>query len=214
MKYILFVILLFPVSESNAPYSLVNDCLDIFIKLDSATAKYKRTVQTETDRQQLVKEIKEYVDQLVMYSMNRLNNHTKSEDTLIQQVAKDLIGVLSNMVRINYQYLKFVTNTASSNKGLKKQGQETLNILEQESRKFIDISTGICMTTVNPNQKTLNQLQHLWLTKEQRDNLTTKMSNAFTGLDNQNKAESTNYEKSTAILYHFLNLKSEFLENE
>jgi hypothetical protein len=213
MKYILIITLLFPLSESNVPYSFVSDCLDIFIKLDSATTKYEQTIRTETDRQQLNKEIKAYVNELVMYSMNRLNQHTKSEDTLIQQVAKDLSGTLSNMVRINYEYLNFVTNTESSNKELKKQGLETLNNLKQESRKFIDISTGICMTTVNPSKKTEYQLQYLQITQEQRDNLNTKMKSAFTGLENQNKAESTNFEKSTAILYHFLNLKSEFSEN-
>lgn len=213
MKYILFITLLFPLSGSNEPYSFVNDCLDIFINLNSATTKYEQIIQTETDRNQLNKEIKSYVNELVMNSMNRLNNHTKSEDTLIQQVAKDLTGVFSNMVRINYQYLNFVTNTKSSNKELKKQGLETLNNLKQESRRFIDISTGICMTTVNPSKKTENQLQYLLITQEQRDSLNAKMTNAFEGLNKQNKPESTNYEKSTAILYHFLNLKSEFLDN-
>lgn len=128
-------------------------------------------------------------------------------------MAKDLSSVLSNLVRINYQYLNFVTNTESSNKELKKKGLETLNQLNQESRKFIDISTGICMTTVNSNKETENQLQYLLITQEQRDNLNNKMNSAFTGLDTQNKAESTNFEKSTAILYHFLNLKSQFLDN-
>ena len=213
MKYLLLAILLFPLSESNEPYSFVNDCLDIYIKLDSATAKYEEVVRTETDRKILNKEIKQYVDKLVMYSMNRLNEHTKSEDTLIQQVAKDLSSVLSNLVHINYQYLNFVTNKESAKKELKKKGLETLDQLNKESSKLIDISTGLCMITVNPNKNTNSKLQYLRITQEQGDILITKMNEAFTGLEKQNKAESTNYEKSTAILYHFLNLKSEFSNN-
>lgn len=214
MKYLLLTFLLFPFSEPNEHYSFVNDCLDIYIKLDAATTNYEEVVRIETNRKFLKKEINQYVDDLVMYSMNRLNKHIKSEDSLIQQVAKDLSSVLSNLVRINYQYLNFVTNTEFSNRELKKKGLEILNQLKQESRKFINISTGICMTTVNPNKKTNSQLQYLRITRGQLDNLNTKMKGAFTGLDNQNKTESTNYEKSTAILYHFLNLKSEYMDSE
>lgn len=213
MKYILFLALLSPTTASVETHSFINDCLDIFIRLDTATKRYESIVRSEKDRQLLNKEIKQYVDELVMYSMNRLSKHTKSEDQLIQDVSTDLTNVLSNLVRINYQYLNFVTNKETTNKELKKKGLETLNKLAEESNKIIDISTGICMTTVEKNKKMDSQKQFLRLTLKQRDNLNTKMQKAFTGLENQNRAESTHFEKSTAIIYHFINLESEFSNN-
>lgn len=214
MKYLLLLILLFPTTTSDEPYSFINDCLDIFIRLDSATKKYESIVQTEKDQNLLNKEIKSYVDELVLYSMNRLNNYTKSDDQLIQSVSKDLTEELSNLVRINYGYLNFVTNTKSSKKELKSKGLEMINQLKEESRKFIDISTGICMTAVDPNKKTENQKQYLRLTYEQANSLILKMQDTFTNLDVQDNVESTHFEKSVAIINHFLNLDSEYSKDK
>ncbi len=205
--------LLIQPSQNSSAFDFVNDCMDIFIKLDSATKEFELIVETERNKELLQLAVKDYTNEIVLYSMNRLNKHTKSENELIQHVSIDLTNALSNLVQLNYGYLNFVTNANYSKKELKQKGLETLSKLKTESGRFIDISTGICMVTVDESKKPENQKQYLLLTLEQKNGLITKMENYFGDLETQNKPESTHFEKSAAIFYHFLNLNSECSTN-
>lgn len=214
MKSILIVVFLFIQTNTNSQsYEFVNDCLAVFIKLDSATKEFESTVKTEKNKQILQQAVKNYTNQIVLYSMNRMAKYTKSEDKLMRQVSNNLTNTLTSLVHINYKYLDFITNEDYSSKELKREGLQTLSKINLESRKFIDVSTGICMVTIDKKKKTENQKQNLLLTLEQRNELNKKMENHFGELTSQSKTESTHFEKSTAIIHHFINLKSEFSTN-
>lgn len=190
---------------ANKEYEFVDDCVKIFIKLDSATTEFENVIRKETTQSVVQKATKEYVNVLLLDAYNKLIPYTKSSNLTIGAVSKDLQGALQSLVPICYEYLNFLTNTTYSNKELDSEGAELLISLKLESRKFIDISTGICMAMVDTQGAVLGiENQLILITMEQKEKLLSEMNNAFVGLDIQDKTESTHFEKSTAIVFDFL----------
>jgi len=102
IKYIFLVIGLFIGSETfaNDQFDFINDCLEVFAKLDKAIAEFNLTLANNTDSDKLKAAITEYNNELVLFSMNKLLKHSKSGHQNIQEVATDLRNLITDLIKI------------------------------------------------------------------------------------------------------------------
>lgn len=214
LKYILFVIVLFigKTMPANEQFDLVNDCIEVFSKLNSATLDFYRTLENNTDSDKLKKGISDYNNQLVMFSLNKLSRYSNSEDNDTYKVATDLSKLISDLVKMNYEYLNYVTNSKYSEKELK---QKSESLIEQNN--FVsgfsrEITLGLCMTLAKNNPKSGDDKQYSHLSLNQRNLLNDLLNKEFgnTIKEGTKIKSKTPFEYSSRLIYEFINLEWEF----
>ncbi len=214
INYILLIIglLIGKSTLANNQFEFVNDCIDVYAKLDKATAEFHSTLENNTNSDILKTAITEYNNELVLFSMNKLLKHSKSENKNIQEVVTDLRNLITDLVKMNYKYLNFVTNSKYTKNELKKKSKSLIEQNKFASGFFREISLGICMTLVKnkPNKK--NDKQYSELTLSQRNLLNSKLINEFgESIKKGTEVESkTPFEHSSRLIYEFLNMDWKF----
>ncbi len=214
INYIILIIGLFigNTTLANDQFEFVNDFLDVYAKLNSATTEFHSTLENSTNPMELKKAIAEYNDVLVMFSMNKLLKHSKSENKNIKEISTDLRKVITDLVKMNYDYLNFLTNSKYSETELKKKSESLVMENKFASGFFRDISLGLIATLIKDNPNNQNDVQYSELTLKQRNSINEKLMNNYgKSIIKGTKVESkTPFEYSSRIIYEFLNMEWEF----
>lgn len=214
INYIILIIglLIGNTTLANDQFEFINDCLDVYAKLNSTTTEFHTTLEKSTNPEELKKAISEYNVALVMFSMNKLLKHTKSENKNIQEVANDLSNLITDLVKMNYDYLNFVTNSKYSKMELKKKSESLIMESKFASGFFREISLGIVATLVKDNPNKQKDVQYSELTINQRNSINEKLiKNYGISIKKGTKVESkTPFEYSSRLIYEFLNMEWEF----
>jgi hypothetical protein len=196
----------------NEQFDFLNDCIEVFSKLNESTNEFYSTLENNTNSEILKTNITTYNNELVLFSLNKLSKHTKSENSNIKEVATDLTNLTTDLVKMNYEYLNYVTNSKYSENELKKKNKSLVEQNKFASNFYREISLGICMTLVksNPNKKEDKQFSELTL--NQRDLLNSRLKHKLgKSVKKGTKIESKNsFEHSLRIIYEFLNMEWEF----
>ncbi len=213
-NYILLVIglLIGNTTLVNEQFDFVNDCIEVFAKLDKATTEFHSTLENKTDSEILKTTITEYNNELVLFSMNKLLKHSKSENQSIQEVATDLRNLITDLAKMNYEYLNFVTNSKYTEKELKTKSKSLLEHNKFVSGFFREISLGICMTLTKDKPNKKNDEQYSELTLSQRNLLNKSLIEKF-GKSIKKGTEigsKTPFEYSSRLIYEFLNMEWKF----
>ncbi len=213
-NYILLIIglLIGNTTLANDQFEFVNDCIDVYVKLNSATTEFHSTLENSTNPEELKKAIAEYNDALVMFSMNKLLKHSKSENKNIKEVSTDLRNVITDLVKMNYDYLNFVTNSKYTKTELKKKSESLMMENKFASGFFREISMGLVATLVKGNTNKQNDIQYSELTLKQRNSINDKLiKNYGKSIKKGTKVESkTPFEYSSRLIYEFINMEWEF----
>ena len=214
MNYIILLIglLIGNTALANDQFDFINDCIEVFAKLDKSTTEFNSTLANNTDSEKVKTAITEYNNELVIFSMNKLLKHSKSENQNIQGVTADLRNLITDLVKMNYEYLNFVTNSKYTEKELKKKSKSLIEQNMFVSGFFREISLGICMTSVKDKQYKKNDEQYSKLTLSQRNLLNKALIEKFgksvkKGTEIKSK---TPFEHSSRLIYEFLNMEWEF----
>jgi hypothetical protein len=214
INYIILIIglLIGNTTLANDQFDFVSDCLDVYEKLNSATTEFHSTLENNTDSEVLRKAITEYNNELVMFSMNKLLKHSKSENKNIQEVATDLRSLITDLVKMNYGYLNFVTNSKYTETELKKKSESLIMENKFASGFFREISLGIVSTLVKDKPNNKKDVQYSELTLKQRNSINEKLINSYgKSIKKGTKVESkTPFEYSSRLIYEFLNMDWEF----
>ena len=214
INYIILVIglLIGNTTFANDQFEFVNDCLDVYAKLNSATTEFHSTLESSTNPDVLKKAIAEYNEELVMFSMNKLLKHSKSENKNIQEIATDLRSLITDLVKMNYDYLNFVTNSKYTEKELKKKSESLIMENKFASGFFREISLGIVGTLVKDKPNEQKDVQYSELTLKQRNSINEKLKKYYgNSIKKGTKVESkTPFEYSSRLIYEFLNMEWEF----
>ncbi len=197
---------------ANDQFDFVSDCLDVYEKLNTATTEFRSTLENNTDSEVLKKAITEYNNELVMFSMNKLLKHSKSENKNIQEVTTDLRSLITDLVKMNYGYLNFVTNSKYTKTELKKKSESLIMENKFASGFFREISLGIVATLVKDKPNNKKDVQYSELTLKQRNSINEKLINSYgKSIKKGTKVESkTSFEYSSRLIYEFLNMDWEF----
>lgn len=214
INYILlfFGLLIGNTTLANEQFNFINDCIEVFAKLDKATIEFNKTLANNTNSDKLKTAISEYNNELVIFSMNKLLKYSKSENLNILEIATDLRNLITDLVKMNYEYLNFITNSKFTEKELKEKSE---SLIEQNmfiSGFFREISLAICMTSVKENKNVKNDEQYSELTLSQRNLLNKSLIEKFgksvkKGTDAESK---TPFEYSSRLIYEFLNMEWKF----
>jgi|26BtaG_2_1085354.scaffolds.fasta_scaffold10357_2 hypothetical protein len=214
INYILLVIglLIGKITLANEQFDFVNDCIEVFAKLDKATTELHSTLESKTDSEILKTTITEYNNELVLFSMNKLLKHSKSENQNIKEVATDLRNLITDLVKMNYEYLNFITNSKYTEKELKTKSKSLIEQNKFVSGFFREISLGICMTLVKDKPNKKNDEQYSELTLSQRNLLNKSLIEKFgKSIKKGTEVESkTPFEHSSRLIYEFLNMEWKF----
>ena len=200
------------ITSVNEQFDFLNDCVEIFSKLDESTNEFYSILENNTNSEILKTNITTYNNELVLFSLNKLSKHTKCENSNIKEVATDLTNLTTDLVKMNYEYLNFVTNSKYSEIELKKKNKSLVEQNKSASNFYREISLGICMILVksNPNKKEDKQFSELTL--NQRDLLNNKLRQKLgKSVKKGTKIESKNsFEHSLRVIYEFINMEWEF----
>ncbi|NOZ46792.1 MAG: hypothetical protein GXO79_08410 [Chlorobi bacterium] len=214
INYIILIIglLIGNTTLANNQFEFVNDCLDVYAKLNSATTEFYSTLENNTNSDVLKKAISEYNNKLVIFSMNKLLKHSKSENKNIQEVATDLRSLITDLVKMNYDYLNFVTNSKYTEMELKKKSESLIMENKFASGFFREISLGIVATLVKDKPNKQKDVQYSELTLKQRNSINEKLKKYYgNSIKKGTKVESkTPFEYSSRLIYEFLNMEWEF----
>jgi len=197
---------------ANDQFEFTNDCLDVFAKLNSSTTEFHSVLKNSTNSEELKKAIAKYNDALVMFSMNKLLKHSKSENKNIQKTATDLRNLITDLVKMNYKYLNYVTNSKYTEAQLKKKTESLIMENKFASGFFRQISMGIVATLVKDKPNKQKDTQYSELTLKQRNLINEKLiSNYGKSIKKGTKVLSkTPFEYSSRLIYEFLNMDWEF----
>ena len=200
------------ITSVNEQFDFLNDCVEVFSKLNESTNEFYSILENNTNSEILKTNITTYNNELVLFSLNKLSKHTKSENRNIKEVATDLTNLTTDLVKMNYEYLNYVTNSKYSEKELKKKNKSLVEQNKFASNFYREISLGICMTLIksNPNKKEDKQFSELTL--NQRNLLNNRLKQKLgVSVKKGTKIESKNsFEHSLRIIYEFLNMEWEF----
>lgn len=88
INYILLVIglLIGKTTLANEQFDFVNDCIEVFAKLDKATTELHSTLESKTESEILKTTITEYNNELVLFSMNKLLKHSKVKIKILKKL--------------------------------------------------------------------------------------------------------------------------------
>lgn len=144
--------------------------------------------------------------------MNKLLKYSKSENLNILEIATDLRNLITDLVKMNYEYLNFITNSKFTEKELKEKSESLIEQNMFVSGFFREISLGICMTSVKENKNVKNDEQYSELTLSQRNLLNKSLIKKFgKSVKKGTEAESkTPFEYSSRLIYEFLNMEWKF----
>jgi hypothetical protein len=200
------------ITLANDQFEFVNDCIDVYARLDSATIEFQSTLGNSTNSVVLKKAITEYNNELVIFSMNKLLKHSKSGNKNIQEVATALKSLITDLVKMNYNYLNFVTNSKYTEMELKKKSETLIMENKFASGFFREISLGIIATLIKDKPNKQKDIQYSELTLKQRNFINEKLTNIYgESIKKGTKIESkTPFEYSSRLIYEFLNIELEF----
>jgi hypothetical protein len=209
---LIFGLLIGNATFANDQFNFVNDCIEVFSKLDKATTKFQTTLESKTESELLKIAITEYNNELILYSMNKLLKYSKIENNNIQEVATDLRNLMSDLVKMNYEYLNFITNSKYTEKELKKKSESLIEQNKFVAGFFRETSLEICMTLAKDKPNKEYDKQYSELTLNQRNLLNASLIEKFgKSVKKGTKVESkTPFEYSSRIIYEFLNMVWEF----
>ncbi len=214
INYILlfFGLLIGNTTLANEQFNFINDCIEVFAKLDKATIEFNKTLTNNTDSDKLKTAISEYNNELVIFSMNKLLKYSKSENLNILEIATDLRNLITDLVKMNYEYLNFITNSKFTEKELKEKSESLIEQNMFVSGFFREISLGICMTSVKENKNVKNDEQYSELTLSQRNLLNKSLIEKFgKSVKKGTEVESkTPFEYSSRLIYEFLYMEWKF----
>lgn len=196
------------VAYEKESFTFMNDCIAVFSKLNDATHKLYATLKSNTNSEILKTDIDSYNKVLHLVSFDVIYKYTQSENKKIRKSATDLTFLITDLMKLNYAYLDFITfskHTADElkkrNELLHKQNKLSVNALEE-------ISLEICLILIkeNPNHKVK---QYSVLTLNQRNLLNIELMNKF-GVSINKREENdikNSFESSSILIYTFLNME-------
>ncbi|NLP59444.1 hypothetical protein [Lutibacter sp. B1] len=202
---------------ANEHSELLNDCTDIFIKMDKATIEFENTIKTNSNIDNLNISIKKYNDLIVLYSINNLLKYTKSENEEIKNISKDLSNLLSDLVKNNNAFLNSFLNTKPS----KLEITENVNKLIQENKLstqfFNQISLRLINAILKENNTKNKRTQYLKISHKEKLDISKKIKSTYKksikrGLKKTLKDDNTTwFEKSLIMIYDFFNIKVDWV---
>ena len=209
---LIFVLFIGNTTFANDYFDFLNGCIEVFSKLDKATIEFQNTLENKTDSDLLKTATTKYNDELVLYSMNKLLEFSKSENNNIKEVATDLRNLMSDLVKMNHEYLNFITNSKHTEKELSEKSKSLIEQNKFVSGFFREISLGICMTLAKDKPNNDKDKQYSQLTLNQRNLLNTLLIGEFgKSIKKGTKIESnTPFEYSSRLIYEFINMEWEF----
>ncbi|MBI9041831.1 hypothetical protein [Lutibacter sp.] len=216
----LFLLMTFLIGNllfANEHFKLLNDCTDIFIKMDKGTIEFENIIKTNSNINDLNFSIKKYNDLIVLYSLNNLLKYTKSENEEIKGISKDIKNLLSDLVKNNYVFLNSILNTKLS----KLEITENANKLIQKNRlvtQFINqISLGLINAVLKENNTKNKKTQYLKISYKEKLEISRKIKSNFKKSIKRGLKETlrdnntTSFEKSLVLIYDFFNIRNDWV---
>ncbi|QWX84842.1 hypothetical protein H0I23_04150 [Cellulophaga sp. HaHaR_3_176] len=198
------------VESENEEFKFVNDCIEIFSKLNEATNKFYSKLENNTNTKILIANIDAYNEALNHLSIanDSIYKYTQSENRKIRKSAIDLSFLINDLTALNYEFLNFiilkkhpVNEVIERNKLLIKQNKINLSSIKE-------ISLEIRLTLVKESLNNKDE-QCSVLTLNQRDLLNSQLIEKFgKSVKKRDKNDIKNsIENSSSLIYEFLNME-------
>jgi hypothetical protein len=215
INYIILLVglLIGNIAFANEEFEFTDDCIDVFIKLNKSSFEFYTIIENSTDPNELKNEITNYNNDLVLFSLNKLSKYTKSDNLVIKAVADDLSNAITDLVKLNYEYLNFLTNSEFNKRKLKKKSETLVKQSKLISNSFKGIAQGIQVLLLKPQPDKTDDKLYIQLTLNQRDLLNEKLANELDTSIVENNMEcecKTSFEHASRLILMFINLDWEF----
>ena len=213
---ILILTLIFSnISFGQIENDFLNDHINTFYELHNTSIEFDKQLLYIQNIDSAKKSIDTYSLQIEK-SIGVFTKYKNTKNSQINEVSTDLVKLLSDILRNNYQLLGKLIKDDYSKDNLKKDCLELVNKNQFASNFFRDISLGVCMVLAKekPKEAKKNQ-QFLKLTKKERNQINELLIEKFGKSIEKGKQikSKTPFEYSCRLIYEFINMKWEF-ENE
>lgn len=213
---ILILTLIFSnISFGQIENDFLNDHINTFYELHNTSIEFDKQLLYIQNIDSAKKSIDTYSLQIEK-SIGVFTKYKNTKNSQINEVSTDLVKLLSDILRNNYQLLGKLIKDDYSKDNLKKDCLELVNKNQFASNFFRDISLGVCMVLAKekPKEAKKNQ-QFLKLTKKERNQINELLIEKFGKSIEKGKQikSKTPFDYSCRLIYEFINMKWEF-ENE
>lgn len=213
IKFLILIGLLFANTNlKNEEFYFVSDCINGFSKLHKATNSFYACLQRGDGFVKRSSKIREYNEELISFSSTTLSKHSTSENSLIKGISVDLNKLIGELLDMNNNYLNYITNSDFTKKDLEAKTKILIDKNKDATSVLIDMSFGICLTMLLPQQDKKLENQSTVLTLNQRNHLNEKLITEFGKSISKGTTISskTYFEYISRRVYDFINKEWEF----